>query len=544
VTRLTVLREVLRNPRLRSLLLAWCGNNIADWASFVALSVYEYERLGAGAVGLLGAVRMGAAVLGIPVASALVDRHPRQRVLLGIHVTRAAALAVATMVLAADAGPWLVLVLAALSAFAGTPYRPAHYAIMPTLARSPQELVAANVGTSVFEGVATLIGPAIAAGLLAAGTPALTVGVSAGVSAVSALVTALVGREPHWRRVTRPPGWTPLTEAAGGFRLLAHEPQPRLIVGLIVAQALFRGLLNVFLVIVSLRLLHAGESGVGFLNSAFGVGALAGGLASMSLLSRRRLGDPFGLGVTLWGAPIALFAAWPKLGWGLACMGVVGAGNSVLDVAGFTLLQRTVADVVLGRVLAALEIVGSAAIGVGSLIAPPLVSAVGVRWALLSGLALPVLALLCRRSLRAVDDSTDVPQHELDLLGSIPIFQPLSPTTLEKLAARLRPVAVEAGGEIVREGERGDRFYVIEAGEVDVVHEGTFAATLGPGQYFGEIALLHDVPRVATCVARTDVDLFELDRDVFVSAVSGHEQTHAELEEVVAGRLDELERLS
>jgi CRP-like cAMP-binding protein len=155
-----------------------------------------------------------------------------------------------------------------------------------------------------------------------------------------------------------------------------------------------------------------------------------------------------------------------------------------------------------------------------------------------------VLALLCRRSLRVVDDSTDVPQHELDLLGSIPIFQPLSPTTLEKLAARLRPVAVEAGGEIVREGERGDRFYVIEAGEVDVVHEGTFAATLGPGQYFGEIALLHDVPRVATCVARTDVDLFELDRDVFVSAVSGHEQTHAELEEVVAGRLDELERLS
>jgi CRP-like cAMP-binding protein len=78
---------------------------------------------------------------------------------------------------------------------------------------------------------------------------------------------------------------------------------------------------------------------------------------------------------------------------------------------------------------------------------------------------------------------------------------------------------------------------------VDVVHEGAHAATLGPGDYFGEIALLHDVPRVATCVARTDGHLLELDRDEFISAVTGHEQTHAELEDVVAERLDELERL-
>ena len=542
-SRSAVLRDVLRNARLRSFLVAWSGNNTAEWLSFIALSVYLYEKKGATAIGLLGAVRMGAAVAGIPFASALVDRHPRQRVLLGIHLARAAALGLAAVVLAADIDPWLVLILAAMSTFSGAPYRPAHYAIMPTLARSPQELVAANVGTSAFEGLATLIGPGLAAGLLEVGRPSLALAVSAGICLASAVLTASVGREPSWRRVHRPKGWTPLREAAGGFRLLVREPHPRLLIGLMVAQGFVRGLLNVLLVVASLRLLHAGEAGVGFLNSGFGVGALVGGLAGVSLLRRRRLGDPFALGLVLWGAPLALFAAWPALGWGLVCMAAVGAGNSMVDIAGFTLLQRTVEDVVLGRVFAALEIVGSAGIGAGSLVAPAFVSGLGVRWALTTALGLPVLALLFRGALRAVDDETAVPERELELLSALPIFRPLAPTTLEKLATRLQPVSVEAGQEVVRKGDPGEHFYLIDSGEVDVIHEGVVAATLGAGQYLGEIALLHDVPRVATCIARGTARLFELDRDVFVSAVSGHEQTYANVEEVVAGRLDELERL-
>jgi MFS family permease len=542
LVRLAVLGDVFRSPRLRALLLAWCGNYTSDWAQFVALSVYFYEREGATAVGVLGVVRMGAAVAAIPLASALVDRHPRQRILLAIHLTRAGTLGVSAAVLAVGGPAWLVLVLAGLAAFCGGPYRPAHYALMPSLAASPQELVATNVGTSMFEGLAVLVGPAMAGGMLEFTGPYVVVATSAGVCLCSAGLVALMGREPSWRRVRRREGWTPLGEATEGFRVLAREPHPRLIVGLIVAQAFVRGLLNVLLVLVSIRLLHSGEAGVGFLNSGFGVGALVGGLAGVSLLSRRRLADPFGFGLVLWGAPIALVAAWPTFGWAVVCMAAVGAGNSVLDISGYTLIQRAVVDVVLGRVFAALEIIGSAAIGIGSIVAPVLISGLGVRGALLaSGAILPALALLFRPRLRAVDASTTVPQRELELLASVPVFKPLAPTTLEKLATRLRPLSVAAGKEVVREGEAGERFYLIGAGEVDVVHGGRLVATLGPGEYFGEIALLRDVPRVATCVARSDADLYELDRDVFVSAVSGHEQSHTQLEDVVAERLDELE---
>jgi MFS family permease len=542
--RLAVLRDALWSPRLRALLLAWCGNYTADWASFVAFSVYFYDKQGLTGVGILGLVRMGAAVVAIPLASAIVDRHPRQRLLLQMQLTRATALGLAAAVLALGDATWLVYVLVALIAFCGGPYRPAHYALMPALARSPQELVAGNVGTSMFEGVAVLVGPALAGVLLAVSGPELIVAVSAAICLGCAALIAWMGREPNWRRVDRPPGWSPLGEVAEGFRVLAREPDPRLIVGLIVAQAFVRGLLNVLLVTASIRLLDAGGSGVGFLNSGFGAGALAGGLAGVSLLGRRRLADPFGLGLVLWGLPIALIVVWPTLGWAILCMAVVGAGNSVLDIAGFTLIQRSVVDVVLGRVLGTLEIVGSAAIGIGSIAAPPLVSGLGLTGALIAtGAILPALALLFRPRLRAVDAATTVPQRELELLAAVPFFEPLPPTTLEKLAVRLRPLASPAGTEVVSEGGGGDAFYLIASGEVGVTHGGRLVATLGPGQYFGEIALLHDLPRVATCVVRSDAQLLALERHVFVSAVSGNEQSHATIEGVVAGRLGELESL-
>jgi CRP-like cAMP-binding protein len=142
-----------------------------------------------------------------------------------------------------------------------------------------------------------------------------------------------------------------------------------------------------------------------------------------------------------------------------------------------------------------------------------------------------------------VDEATTVPERELELVASVPFFEPLAPTTLEKLAMRLRPLHVQAGTAVVREGEVGETFYIVGSGQVDVMHGGKLVATLGPGQYFGEIALLHEAPRVATCLARSDAELFELERQVFVSAVSGNEQSHSTVEDVVAGRLDELETI-
>jgi hypothetical protein len=283
-----------------------------------------------------------------------------------------------------------------------------------------------------------------------------------------------------------------------------------------------------------------GESGFGWLNAALGAGALAGGLAAVGLVARRKLAGIFGIALVLWGAPIALVGAWPRAGWALVCLGIVGIGNALLDVSGFTLLQRTVDEHVLGRVFGVFEIGVALAVALGSLLGSILVEQLGIRTALVvTGVILPFLALVSLPGLRRIDEAVEVPERELGLVSEVPLFSLLPPTTLERLAARLERFDVAAGTTVVEKGAAGDSFYLIAGGEIDVELDGVRMSTLRAGDYFGEIALLRDVPRTANCVARTDAEIYALGRDVFVAAVSGDVRSSAEAESVVSQRLEE-----
>jgi CRP-like cAMP-binding protein len=145
--------------------------------------------------------------------------------------------------------------------------------------------------------------------------------------------------------------------------------------------------------------------------------------------------------------------------------------------------------------------------------------------------------LLFWRPLTAVDALAAVPESELSRLRGIPIFAPLPLVTLEQLASRLSRVCVAAGDDVFRRGDPGDRFYVIGEGEVAVAPDGRPPATLGPGAYFGEIALLREVPRTATVTARTEVELYALEGDVFIAAVTGHAPSADAADAVIASRL-------
>jgi CRP-like cAMP-binding protein len=195
---------------------------------------------------------------------------------------------------------------------------------------------------------------------------------------------------------------------------------------------------------------------------------------------------------------------------------------------------------VLGRVFGVFEIGVAVAVALGSLLGSVLVEQLGIRSALVvTGAILPFLALLSLPGLRRIDASVHVPEKELALVSQIPLFSPLPPTTLERLAARLERLDVAAGTRVVEKGAAGDRFYVVAGGEIDVVLDGVTMSTLRAGEYFGEIALLHDVPRTADCVALTDSEIYTLGRDVFVAAVSGDVRSSAEAESVMSRRLEE-----
>lgn len=540
--RLSTLADVFRNPQLRRLELSWAGYYIGEWTYFVALSIYAFEAGGAAALGVLGLARMIPAAIALPFGSMLTDRYARQRVLLGIHAGRGLLFGAMAVALAADSSRPVIFSLAALAAVAGAPERPATLSLVPMLARTPRELVATNVSSSTLEGLGTLLGPVLGGVLAAAAGVDVAIAVAAAVSAACAAFVARIRREGDVRGARRRVERKLTHELLGGVHTLTDDPHPRLIVLLFNAQTMVRGLLNVLLVVASIELLGMGEAGVGWLNAALGAGALAGGLAAVGLVARRRLAGVFGIALVLWGAPIALIGAWPRAGWALVCLGVVGIGNALLDISGFTLLQRTVDEHVLGRVFGVFEIGCAVAVAIGSLLGSILVEQLGIRAALVvTGAILPTLALLSYRGLRRIDAAADVPERALKLVSAVPLFSPLPATTLERLAYRLEPLDVEAGARVLEEGAAGDRFYLIASGEVDVLRDGSRVTTLGAGDYFGEIALLHDVPRTATCTARSDAHIYSLARDVFVAAVSGDVRTSAEADTVMTRRLTELE---
>jgi hypothetical protein len=530
--------DVFRNPNLRRLELAWVGSATGEWAAVVALSVFAFESGGAAAVGLVVLIRMLPAAVAAPFSALLADRFSRTRVMVGADLVRALAVAGAAVAVFADAPAGVVYALAGAVAVVSTTFRPAQAALVPTLARTPQELTAANVASSTIESVAFFAGPALGGLLLAATSVGVVFGAQAAAFVWSALLVRRIAVEtaatteiaPGRRGITR--------ELAAGFEAVARDSRLRLLIGLFGAQTLVGGALNVLVVATALELLDVGEAGLGFLTSADGLGGLLGAAGALLLVGRRRLAVAFGAGILIWGVPLALIGVWPEYVVAFAMLVAVGFANTIVDVAGLTLLQRGVDNSVLARVFGVLETLVLGAIALGGVLAALLVDLLGIRGALVAaGAFLPTLVLLTWRRLAAIDAAAVVPADRVALLRAGPIFAPLSLPTLEHLALSLEPLTVSAGTDIVHEGEPGDRFYLVGEGELAVSVDGRETATLRSGDHFGEIALLRDVPRTATVSAVTDALLYGLDRDEFIAAVTGHADSVDAADAVIARRL-------
>jgi MFS family permease len=530
-------REVFRNRALRRIELAWAASILGTWAYGIAVVVYAFEQGGAKAVGVVGLIRWVAAAAVSPFASLLGDRYDRRLVMVASDLARVVLIVGAAVAVYSDSSPIVVYVIAALVGVAATAFRPAEAALIPTLARTPEELTAANVAASTIESVGIFLGPAIG-GLLLAWTSVGTVFlVTAGAVLWSAVL--LVGVRPvEEARVKEREAVSIVDELLAGFRAIVGERRLRLLVGLFGAQTFVDGMLNVLIVVIALELLDTGQAGVGFLNSAIGIGGLIGALAAAALVGRRRLATNFGVGIFIWGIPIALVAVWPNQAAVLVLLALVGVGNTLVDVSGMTLMQRAAPEDVLARVFGVLESFLLLTVGLGALVAPLLLDWLGTRGALIvAGALLPLLVIPAWPRLTGIDRAARVPEEQLELLGANQIFAPLPAPTLEQLADSLEEVRVEPGRVVVRQGESGDRFYLVRDGTLRVAINGRDVQTLGPGDSFGEIALLRDVPRTASVVAETDVALYALDRDTFISAVTGFAQSLSAAEAVVGMRL-------
>jgi MFS family permease len=526
--------SVGRNGDLRRLILAWAASNLASRASAIAVAVYAYQAGGAGAVGIVAFARLAAAAALSPWLSVLADRRSRRLVMIGSDLFRLLLLASMAALVAGDGEPAIVYVLAVLVAIAEPVFRSAQAALTPSLVKTPAELTAANVLASGVESVGLFLGPALGALLLAVTDVSTVFAVTAALLALAILLVARIGvageavpEHEHDR----------LRSLLAGWHTIVAEPHLRLVIALFSVQGLVAGLFNVLVVVLAIEILDLGTAGVGLLDGMVGVGAVLAVLVAAGLAGRDRLAGYFAIGLLLWGLPLALTGATTETGLVLALLVLIGVGNTFVDVSGITLLQRTAPDAVLGRVFGAFEALVVLSMGVGSLLAPVLVELVGDRGALVvAGLMLPVVLVPLWRPLVAIDAASPAAE-DVELLRRVPIFAPLPPPEIERLAKALAPVSVDAGSTVFSEGAVGHRFYVIRVGTVEIVVGGERVRTCGPGDSFGEIALVRDVPRTATVRALSHVELLALDRDVFVATLTHHPASAEAAGSIVAARL-------
>lgn len=539
------IRSVFRNPGLRRIELALTGSLIGDWAFATAVTVWAYGVGGVTAVGVWTAVRLTLMALTAPVASMLADRWPRKRVMVSADLIRGVLVGLAGLCLVLDTPAAPVFVLATLAGLLGTPFRCAQRALMPALANSPQELTASNGTGSTIESMSFFVGPTLGA-LLIAVTDVQTVFFVDAATFAWSLVLVLGIRVPVRGEPERSSSEAAedeagqegfLAEMSGGFRSIVADRDLAVVVWLVASQTIVAGASAVFLVVMAVDVLGTGAHGVGYLNSVLGVGAIIGGFLAIARATHHRLAQDMTIGVVLWAAPLLLVTIWPSDVTVLAAVALLGLANPLVDVNMDTIVQRITPDAVMGRVFGALEACVIATMALGSFLMPALLHFSNLRTSLaVVGIGVTILALPFLPRMRRLDGRLSPPVG-LDLLRAVPMFAPLMPATVEGLARKLERVAVPAGAVVLTEGEQSDRFFVIESGTVEVTHDGAVLRREGPGEFFGEIGLLRDVPRTATVTALEDTVLLALERDEFLDAVTGQSDAFRAADDVVSFRL-------
>jgi Cyclic nucleotide-binding domain len=535
-----VLGTVTGNLELRRVQAAFVTHNCGEWASWVAMLVYAYAQGGVTEAGIVAAVMLIPSSLFAPVATAVGHRIALGTSLFAAYAFQAVTNGAVAVALFAGAPKLVVYGLLVGPAVAFTMTRPTQSAFAPSLARTPDELTATNVVAGWIESASIFAAPALTGIVLAIGS---VDAVFAAVAVACLLGAVLVAPLRGMGRMDSE-SENGEDDVGGSLSFVRRDRQARLVLLLLAAEAVAFGALDVLLVGLAQDGLGRGEDWVGYVTAAFGAGGILAIGITARLVGRARLAPPLVAALAVWGIAFIGLAALPGAAAALALLAAAGGARATFNVAARTLLQRMARPDLLARVFGLLEGIEMGALAVGSLLAPLLVWIGGLPLAFACVAAiLPLFALATWHRLLDIDRHATVPVVEIALLRSMPMFAPLSPPTLESLARALEPISVPAGADVVREGEPGDRFYVIADGELEVVRDGRVAASRRRGDGFGEIALMYDVPRTATVRARTESQLYALDREAFLLAVTGHASSQGAASDLADARLAELERM-
>jgi len=540
---------VLRNRDLRRISLAYLGFSVLEYGTWVALLVYAYDATGPASVGLVAFGQLVPSAFFAPLINSFGDRYRRDRLLVAGYAALSVTSVVVGVAMIIGLPASIVYLVAVPYSCSLTIARPLQAALIPSYADTASEVTAGNAVSTIIDGLGVLVGPLLAGLMLARGAPGQVFILFAVLVSVSTLMAA--GLRPHAqvRAADAPPveavpaaprqgiasgapgpehlvsSSTPMAAPPSlfdGIRLVSRDADQRLLVLMLGARFVMIGAIDVLLVLLAIEVLGIGGSGAGYLTAAAGLGGVVGGALTIILVGRGRLSPWLVVGAMVFGLGLLGTAAAPTVAAAAGLMVLCGISLALVDVAGRTLLQRIVPDEVLAGVFGLVEGFAMAGLAIGSIVPAILVARLGLTgtFAIMAAI-LPIVAVLAGLRLGRAERRIRVPTQEIRLLRNLPLFAPVPPPSLESAARALVPVLYASGTEVVRQGDRGDRYYVVERGRLAVSQDGRELRQLERGDAFGEIALMRSVPRTATVTALTDVELQALDRDAFLLAITG-----------------------
>ena len=534
---------MFRSADLRAVVGAYALFIASEYSAWIAILVWAYGQGGSLAAGVIALAQLVPAALAAPLVASLADRRSPAAVLIGGFVIQTAALAATAAAMAADA-PVLVWLCAIVASTTVVTTRPAQAALLPALVHRVEELGAANATLGWVDSSGVVIAGIATGVVLGVSGPSAGVSVAAGLAAAAAAASFRVRRTKKLGAEDEVP--PPFAEQLrDGVAAVGENGAARILLGLQTATWVVVGSLDILFVVLAIRVLHDGPAWVGYLNTAYGAGGLAGGVIAAALIGARRLALPILGSGALLGLALAAVAFSSSTAAAALLLALVGGARLFLDVATRTLLQRIVPADVLGRVFGLVEGLSMAGLALGSVLAPFLVWAAGPKGAFVGlALLLPLVALAAGRRILLLDRAARVPVVEIALLRSIPIFRSLPGPSLETAAAALVPMEVPAGTTLIEEGDpNAQHYFAICSGEVEVSRGGHVVTRVGRGDGVGEMALLRPIPRTATVTAVGDVLAYVLDRESFLVAVTGHARTTTAADSVVTSRFAELREL-
>jgi hypothetical protein len=521
--RSALIAGVMREPALRRVVVGYAAFSFSEHATWLAILVYALQRGGAREVGIVAVAQLVPGIVLAPFAAYAGDRFAPQRALAAGYAAQSASMAATAAAMAAGA-PVVAYVAGGCAATAITFTRPVMGSLLPAITHAPRELVAANIVTGFIEQVGVFVGPLMAGAVMAVSTPGAVFAVAAVATAIGCVWVLLIDPiEP----AARAPGLgadTVVGQVFAGFSTLRRESRLRALVWLGATAGFVKGIGDVIFVTFADERLEGGGGQSGLLAGAYGLGALAGAVGISRLIHSGRVSGQFVLAGLLAGVPLLALAGISGLPLALVGFGVLGAGETMLQLTSSVTIQRQAPTAVLARVFGILEGVQMGAIALGSLAVTAVVAwtAIGPAFAVLASVVLITVLGGVARLRRHGDDLALADETVVEHLLGDPVFAPLPAPTIERLARNAETRSYDAGTIVVEQGAVGDEYYLVGDGRLAVTIDGMLIRELGPGTSFGEIALLRDVPRTATVTATTRVRLLVVARDDFIEAVTGH----------------------